>query len=590
MRIPEKTDRTRLIQAAMQIIPCDLTVENIQFVNMFTGEIYPASVDVLDGIVVRVREKGEETTLTSKEIYNGMGNYLIPGFIDVHMHVESTMMIPENFGRAVVPWGTTTVCTDPHEIANVMGIDGVKFMLENGRRSALRHFILAPSCVPSSPGFENSGAVFTAKEVGELLDLPDVVGIAEIMDFSGVYQDSKRMHSIIDEGIKRGVYLQGHAPKVTGKELAAYRLGGPIGDHESVDASEVREKLRNGIHINLRATSFADDMENLVKGFDTYKFHDFVSICTDDVHASDLLNTGHVNRVVRRAVELGLDPVDVIRFATLNAAREFGFDDLGAVGPGYQADFQLVGALDGRMPKAVFIKGKLVAKNGVYLMDDDKENLPHFPNTVNIPQIQSPEDFILRAPDGCESVLAAAIVLTKTDDAFSKIEWIELPVKDGCVNIDDHEDLCYVCVANRYGNGGKTIALLKDKRMKNGAYGTTISHDSHNLTILYRNIEDAFSVAMTLAHEGGGICVACDGKIDGILPLPVAGLMSILPVKPLDDAINKMKSAVDNLYGEKTSLLQASVLALPCMPGVVITDVGLVDTIHHCIVSGIRKL
>ena len=216
MRVSEKADRSRLIQAAMQEIPCDLTIQNVKLVNVITGEIYPASVDILDGHIVRVREEGQETTQPSREVYDGHGAYLMPGFIDAHMHVESTMMIPENFARAVVPWGTTTVCTDPHEIGNVCGIPGVKFMLESGRQTALRHLVLAPSCVPSVPGLESTGASFGAKEIAELLDTDDVVGIAEIMDYVGVYKDAPRMHSIIDEGIKRGMFLQGHAPRATG--------------------------------------------------------------------------------------------------------------------------------------------------------------------------------------------------------------------------------------------------------------------------------------------------------------------------------------------------------------------------------------
>ena len=182
MRVSEKADRSRLIAAEMQKIPCDLTIENVQLVNVITGEIYPASVDVLDGTIVRVREEGQTTEVPSTEIYDGKGAYLMPGFIDAHMHVESTMMIPENFARIAVPWGTTTVCTDPHEIGNVMGIPGVDFMLESGRQAALRHLVLAPSCVPAVPGLEGAGADFFAKEVGELLDKDDVVGIAEIMD------------------------------------------------------------------------------------------------------------------------------------------------------------------------------------------------------------------------------------------------------------------------------------------------------------------------------------------------------------------------------------------------------------------------
>ena len=227
MYAKKEKDRSRLMKAALQEIPCDLTVSNVRYLNIFTGEIYPAQVDILDGVVVRVREEGQETACPSREIYDGKDAYLIPGFIDVHMHVESTMMIPEQLSRAVLPWGTTTICTDPHEIGNVMGIEGVEFMLENAKKSALRQYVLAPSCVPAVPGLESSGASFEAPEIRTLLEKEGVIGIAEIMDFVGVYKDSPRMHAIIDEGLKKNAFLQGHAPTVTGRELCAYRLNAP---------------------------------------------------------------------------------------------------------------------------------------------------------------------------------------------------------------------------------------------------------------------------------------------------------------------------------------------------------------------------
>ncbi len=591
MRTSQKANRSRLIKAALQQIPCDLTIENIQFVNMFTGEIYPACVDVLDGTVVRVREEGQDTELASKEQYDGKGAFLIPGFIDTHMHVESSMMIPENLGRAVVPWGTTTVCTDPHEIANVMGIEGIEFMLEDGKKSALRHYVLAPSCVPSVPALESTGASFSAKEVGKILEMDDVVGIAEIMDFVNVIRDDDRMHSIVDEGLKRGAYLQGHAPFVTGKDLAAYILGGPKSDHESNLASEVNEKLRNGMHVNLRASSLIDDLDDLVKGFKNHKWRDFVSVCTDDVHAKDLLVKGHVNAVVAKAIATGLDPVEVIKFATLNAAREYGFDDLGAIAPGYLADMQLVRSLDVQTPpEAVFILGKLVAKNGEYLVDDAHGEVPNFPNTVNIPQIKSHENFKLRAPKDCREHVSVAVVAPQGVGVLNEIEWIDLPVKDGCVDIDERKDLCFVAVANRYGNGHMTIAVAKDRGVSSGAYGTTISHDSHNLTILYRDVEDAFLVAKALQKVGGGICVADGGNIEALLELPVAGLMSLLPVHPLSEQIENTEKAVQKICGEGTSLLHASILSLACLPCIVISDYGIVDGISQQIIDPFKTI
>ena len=578
MRTVKSKDRSRLIAAAMGKIPCDLTIGNVRFLNVITGEIYPASVDILDGFVVLVREEGQEAILPSKKYYDGQGCYLIPGFLDMHMHIESTMMIPENLARAILPWGTTTICTDPHEIGNVMGVDGVKFMLENAKKSKLRQYVLAPSCVPAVPGVENAGAVFGAKEVGELLDTDNVVGVAELMDYVGVIQDSERMHSIAEEGLKRGVYIQGHAPYCMGRELAAYLIGGPVSDHESVNAEEVRAKLRAGMHINLRASSLIDSLSFLVDGCKDMPWRDFVSICTDDVHAKDLLTVGHVNRVVGKAIKAGLDAREAIKLATLNAAREYGFSDLGAIAPGYIADIQLVRELDGSQPVAVFTEGELVAENGVYLGGDAMQGEYELPNTVHLNQLRSAADFELRVPEGYTGSSISVNVMTPISGTriLRRVVPTELPVKDGAVDISGDPTLCLVCCANRHGLDGKTIAVYRDFGIMRGALASTISHDSHNFTVCYRSTEDAFLAAETLRRCGGGVCAALDGK-ETCIELPAAGLMSQKPCAEVAEEIERVQAAVDTVSDGTLTLLASAVIALPVLPSIVITDMGLVD-------------
>ena len=580
MRVNKTADRSRLIAAAMGKIPCDLTVGNIRLLNVFTGEIYPAEVDILDGMVVRVRTEGEDALLSSGEYYDGEGRYLIPGFIDTHMHVESTMMIPENLSRAIIPWGTTTVCTDPHEIGNVMGIEGVRFMLDNSKLSALRQYALAPSCVPAVPGKEATGAVFSAKEVGELLDTEGVIGIAEIMDFIGVYQDSERMHSIIDEGIKRDMYLQGHAPYVMGKELAAYRIGGPISDHESATAEEVRQKLRAGIHVNLRSSSLSGRLNFLVDGCRDLRWKDCISICTDDVHAKDLLTVGHINNVVKMCIEEGLEDVDVIRMATLNPAREYGFEDLGAIAPGYIADMQLVDELNGCRPHAVFAAGRLVAKDGRYLGEDKPSEKIDIKNTVDIPQIHSAEDFLLRVPEGYAKDHITVNVLKPREDnrKLRVLVPTELPVKDGHVDISDHPELCFVSSVNRYGSGDMATAVFADFGLLRGAMASTVSHDSHNLTIVYRDPDYAYKAAMELKSCGGGVCAVC-GELDfsDVLELPVAGLMSTESCEKIAPHVEALKTSIDRITNGSVPVLATAVISLPVVPGYVITDLGIVD-------------
>lgn len=371
----------------------------MQFFNVITGEIYPASVDILDGFVVLVREEGQEAVLPSKSYYDGHGRYLIPGYIDTHMHIESTMMIPENLARAILPWGTTTICTDPHEIGNVMGLDGVRFMLANAKKSKLRQYVLAPSCVPAVPGMENAGAEFLAKEVGELLDMDDVIGIAEIMDYVGVIQDSERMHTIIDEGLRRGMFLQGHAPYCFGRELAAYRIGGPVSDHESVNADEVRAKLRAGMHINLRASSLIDNLSFLGRRLQgssrgaiscpSARTTSTPRICSPSAISTTLC--ARRSPPASTAVKLSRWRRSTPRVSTALtiSARSR---------PGYIADIQLVDALDGSRPKAVFTEGVLVAEDGKYLGGDCKTADYDLPNTVDLPQITAPRpsNFVCR--------------------------------------------------------------------------------------------------------------------------------------------------------------------------------------------------
>ena len=584
MRIMDYRNRSVLIASALQRDACDLTVKNAQVVNVFTGEILNAEVDIRDGVIVRVRKEGESLDIPSRHVHDASGAYLIPGYIDTHIHVESTMMIPSNLSRAIVPLGTTTICTDPHEIANVCGIAGVDFMLEDARKSALRQFVLAPSCVPSVPGLENAGTEFGAAHIAELLERPGVIGIAELMDFVGIIQDTERMHGIIDEGLQRGVFLQGHAPLVTGRDLAAYLLGGPVSDHESGTPAEVLEKLRSGMHVNMRINRLTKNNIRLLDGMKDLRWRDNVSVCTDDIHAKDILTGGHMNRVVADMVHYGLDAVEAVRMATLHAAREYHMEDLGAIAPGYVADMQLVRTLGSGVPEAVFISGRLVAQDGRYLVEEQETAGTDCSATVNVSQLNNVEDFILRTPGNPNGqILTSVLSPNPALPLFSQLEWLELPVRDGVVDISQYPDLCYIMVANRYERQGRTIAVLRDRELRTGAYGTTISHDSHNMTILYRDASAALEVAQTLQKCGGGICVV-NGSNKTVLELPVAGLMSLLPIEDLTRHIEVIERAISSVCREGTDILLPSILALACLPCPIVTDVGIFDGLTQTLI------
>mgnify|MGYP002616332439 CR=1 FL=1 len=341
------------------------------------------------------------------------------------------------------------------------------------------------------------------------------------------------------------------------------------------NADEVRAKLRAGMHINLRASSLIDNLSFLVDGCKDQPWRDFVSICTDDVHAKDLLTVGHINNVVRKAVASGLDGREVVKMATFNAAREYGFDDLGAIAPGYIADIQLVDALDGSRPKAVFTEGVLVAEDGKYLGGDCKTADYDLPNTVDLPQITGPASFELRVPEGYTGDTIRVNVMVPEDGnrILRHVEPVELPVRDGVVDISGDASLVFVCCANRYGLGGKTIAVYRDFGLRSGALASTISHDSHNFTVSYHDPKDAFRAAEILRACGGGVCVI-DGEQETHIALPAAGLMSQKPCAEVADEIAAVQSALDVISDGQLTLLATAIMALPVLPSVVITDMA----------------
>lgn len=576
MRVIKNKNRTRLTQAALGKIQCDLSIDNIQLVNVITGEIYPAGVDVIDGIIARVRMDGSQCLPPAKKQVNGHGYYLLPGFIDTHMHVESTMMIPENFGKAAVVWGTTTAVTDPHEIANVVGIPGVKFMLTSAEYSPLRIYTLAPSCVPAVPSVESAGAAFFDKEIYELMQEDNVIGVAEIMDYLGVINDDERMHDIIAVGEGENGFLQGHCPYLRGNELCAYLDGGPVSDHEVRVASELSEKLRLGMHVNIKSSSLSDTVQEFLKGVKDVPIHDFVSLCTDDVHAADLLTTGHINHIVNECIKGGLNPIDVIRFGTINAARELRFEDCGAIAPGYVADMQLVSNLNfDKRPIQVYVAGELVSENGKLIYN----NKPHqysLPNTVNIPQVTSPDVFAIpaKSPEEQHLVFSASRANMVPNQ---KLVYEHFPVYNNKVVIPDLNEYQFLSIVNRHGSGDITTVVCSDFHLMHGCIASTISHDSHNMTIVFRHSKDAYVAAKELERIGGGMCFVEDGEVKFSLPLPVAGLMSQLEAPEIAEKIKEMDEwvnyASDNL---SPMLLAIAILALPVRPGIIITDKGVI--------------
>ena len=581
-----KNNRKELIKAALGLVECDLAIKNAQLLNVFTGEVYPATVFVYDGAIAHVEYRNLEEGLDKvKNVVDAEGKYLIPGLIDAHMHVESSMLTPRNFAKVSIPSGTTTIVMDPHEIGNVYGVEGVKYMHDSGEGLPQRQFVDIPSCVPAVPECENAGAEFFAKEIEELAELKRVIGLAEVMDYIGVINQEDRMADIIHAAERKGLYLQGHAPFVSGRNLSAYLIGGPVTDHESRTGEEAIEKLRSGMYIDSRESSITHNVKDIWEGVKHCKFFDHYCLCTDDREADDLLHEGHINYVVNAAIKYGMDPVTAIKSATLNTAREINVTDLGAIAPGYVADMLLVEDLSNIHPTHVFFEGKLVAQDGKLLQPiEDKEYEIETRNSVQLKEL-SLDDFHVDTPVENGKVNVNVMVYPNLELSSTYVEKTEFEVKDGSIVLPD-DDYKFVIVLNRYGKGTIGKGIVKGFGTKKGALASTVSHDSHNLTVVYDNEVDALLVANTLKECGGGMCAAYNGTVLSTLPLPLAGLMSLKSAEELSVVSQKMKQAIVELglTDMENPLLRIVTLALPVIPEVKMSDLGLVDVLTKKIV------
>lgn len=586
-------DKMGLIEAAVGKRKCDLVIKNCNIVNVITGEIYGGEIGIYNGFIAHINcdpdnIKREEKELIGNEYYDAEGKYIIPGLIDAHIHIESTLMTPRNFAKAVIPHGTTTVVTDPHEIANVYGIKGVEYMHTSSEGLPMRQYVLAPSCVPAVLGLENAGAEFDYKDIEKMLDLERVIGVGEVMDFLGVIGNDKRMVEILDLLEEKGMFIQGHAPFLSGRDLSAYLCGGANTDHESRTAQEAKDKIRNGMYVDARESSISKNVKDVISGVKDFRYLTNLTLCTDDREADEILESGHMNAVVRTAIEAGLNPIDAIRSATLNIARELGITNLGAIAPGFVADLVIIEDLEKMDVKAVFYNGKLVAQDNK-LIEEIEEKVYDIEkeNSVHVKKL-SLDDFKLKAPIKEGKINVKVIKYLMQTSSATEFVTEELPVKDGYIDISHDSNLKFVAVINRHGIlDNKTVAVVRNFGTNKGAVGSTVSHDSHNLTIVYDNPENALVVAEDLINMGGGLSCALDNKIKANLQLKVAGLMSHLPAEELSVIANKMKSALREMgiTEMKNPLLRIVTLALPVIPKAKMSDMGVVDVLNKKLIN-----
>ncbi|MCC7369337.1 MAG: adenine deaminase [Chloroflexi bacterium] len=573
------TPRELIVSAARGDQPLDLVVRNVDLVNVFTAEVYRADLGIKGdryAAVARYEDGRPQFELQGFCEIDGTDKVAMPGFVDSHVHVESMMVPPDQFAKAVLRNGTTAATIDPHEIANVLGVDGVRYMVEASQGLPVRIWTTVPSCVPPVPGLETSGAEFGPEEVDLLLQLPGVVGIAEVMDYPGVINHHARMAGIVQVGLNRGVVNEGHAPRVSGRWLQAYLAAGVNSDHESRWWEEILEKLRAGMVIHIRDSSFGHYVGEAARAWEQVPHAINLTMCTDDIEPDDVLKRGHMNRVVRLAIEAGIPAPLAVRYATLNGALRYRSYDLGAIGAGYLADLVLVDSLETMQVREVYVEGRHVVSDGEVIVPIASTVAPPMQNTMRLPELTE-TSFQIRAP-----IHQGEIEMTTVEfgeRGMTVAGRLRASVRDGVVG-PLPPDYCYISVTGRHGQGRPPfVGVLKGLGLRSGAHGTTVAHDSHNLVIAGTSAADMLLVARTLAQQGGGFCLAKDGAVLATVPLPLAGLMTPEPVElvgPRVDFYNQQATALGINPGARSPILSLAGMALVVIPEVKISDLGLV--------------
>jgi adenine deaminase len=579
--------RTGLVEAARGQRPLDLVIRGGLLLNVYTGEVYPADIGIY-GDRIAIVDRDRRLGLQGRNEFQARGHIAVPGFIDTHVHIESTMVTPPHFARAVLPFGTTTVVIDPHEIGNVYGRAGIEYMLKASEGLPLRVYLTIPSSVPAVPGLETAGAVFEASDIAEMLTWPRVIGVAELMDYPGIIQQTPRMAAIAEAGLRAGKRLEGHAPLVGGRDLAAYLAAGVDSDHESRDWEEMLEKLRAGMWVYGRENTFRRSAADLARALEEVPHPWNVALCTDDIDPDDLLQRGHLDRGLRVLIDEGVDPVLAIRFATLGGATRYDLTDLGAIAPGKLADIVLVESLRGLKASAVFAGGTLVAQHGHLVTEFADPIPPPTQNSVRIAPV-SAETFTLRRSQaqGVERVTALAIDSNRT----TTLTELSIPFENGECVLPLPPDVTLLSVVPRHGQTHRpSLELLHGLPLRNGAIATTVAHDSHNLIVAGRHPADMALAVQTVAEIGGGVALVEDGRVLATVRLPVAGLMSTEPVETVAAEVRAFNQAARALgIGGSSPVLAISALALPVAPFFRITDLGLVNTLTQEFVPGARK-
>ena len=562
--LANKKKLKKQIDTAAGRIKGEKVFKNGKIINVFTSEIIEGDVAVVEGEIVGIGNYSGVEEIDLK------GKYLAPGLIDGHVHIESSMVSPREFMRVVLKKGTTSIVADPHEIANVRGLEGIRYMMDSSRDLPMNFYFVLPSCVPATE-FENSGAKLLAEDLSTLIERRDVLGLGELMDYPGVIGGRG---DVLDKIlIAKDKIIDGHGPEIKDQELNAYRMAGVLTEHECSTIEEMENRLRLGMYVLIRQGSAARDLEVLVKGV-TKENSRRCLFCTDDRHPEDLLREGHIDNNVRRAIELGLDPITAIQMATINASECFGLKNVGAIAPGRLADFVILEDLESFKIHSVYKKGEAVEEL-LNNLPKDRADARWVKNSVNLHPV-SMKDFALEIEDR-----EVRTIKVLPHSLLTKKEVFRVNTRGGKYYSKEGEPLLKMAVIERHHKRGSVgLGLVKDFDLENGAIALTIAHDSHNLIVIGDGDEDMLRAVREVENIGGGIAMVSEGEIIGSLSLPLGGLMSEEPMETIN---KKFKAMMDTAYNQLRvnpkidPFMTLSFLALPVIPEIKLTDMGLFD-------------
>ncbi|WP_430735027.1 adenine deaminase [Halodesulfovibrio aestuarii] len=563
----ERETLARRVDMAAGRTPVDTLITNCKVVDVFSQTIFESSVAIGDGKIVGFGEYEAAKTI------DAAGGYVMPGLIDGHVHIESSVVSPAQFAKCVLPYGTTTIVADPHEIANVCGLEGIRYMLDASKDLPLNVRIMLPSCVPATP-FEHSGAILEAKELSELIDHEGVHGLAEVMNFPAVINSDPAMLDKIYMASSRNRISDGHTPGLSGRDLIAYAAAGIKTDHECSTVEEMHERIRLGMYVLIREGSATKDLRALTKGLTDANYRRCV-FCTDDREPADILANGHLNKNLKIAVEEGVDALQAITIGTLNAAECYGLKGKGAIAPGYDADIMVVRDLSDFEVSHVFTNGEHIAENGALLVEPQELVRESVRDTVNLSDI-SLEDLKLKLSSNKVRTMRVIPDTVLTESVIKDIVLDE----EGYFNAKQNEGLTKIAVVERHNATGNIgLGIFENYHIKNGAIATTIAHDSHNIVVAGDNDADMLVAINDLKKIGGGITLVRDGKVLDHLSLPIAGLMSDQPAQEVAAQMEKLLNLAKefNINPKLQPFMTLSFMSLPVIPALKLTDGGLFD-------------